>query len=136
MANITVLISCYLNFYMARFFYKFFNVDTIIGEGTKIDCLVQVGHDTKIGKHCILAANVAVAGNCNIEDEVTIYGQAGVIQNIHIGKGAIVLGQAGVIKNLEGGKTYFGAPAKEARMAYREAAAISKLPDLLREMRK
>ncbi|MEO0728519.1 MAG: UDP-3-O-(3-hydroxymyristoyl)glucosamine N-acyltransferase [Bacteroidota bacterium] len=107
--------------------------DTIIGEGTKFDCQVQIGHDTKVGKHCLFAAQVGVAGNCTIGDGVVMYGQAGIAQNVTIGDKAIVSAKAGVSKDLEGGKLYFGIPAQEARMAYRELAALRQLPDFLRK---
>lgn len=103
--------------------------DTIIGEGTKIDCQVHVGHDVVVGKHCMFAAQVGIGGNTIIEDWVTLYGQVGVIQNVRIGSKAIVLAKSGVSKDLEGGKTYFGAPAEEIRTKYRELAALRHLPD-------
>lgn len=105
--------------------------DTLIGEGTKIDCQVQIGHDVKIGKYCLLAAQAGVAGNSILEDRVILFGQVGVAQNLHIGAGAIVLAKSGVSKSLEAGKTYFGYPAQEARTAYRELASLRQLPDFL-----
>lgn len=107
--------------------------DTIIGEGSKLDCQVQIGHDTKIGKYCMMAAQVGIAGNCVLEDGVVLYGQAGVAQNVTIGAKAIISAKAGVSKSLEGGKLYFGAPAKEARQAYKELAAIRRLPDFMQK---
>lgn len=109
--------------------------DTIIGEGTKFDCLVQIGHDTKVGKNCLFAAQVGVAGNCTIGNGVTMYGQAGIAQNITIEDNVVVLARAGVGKDLEAGKAYFGAPAQEARIAFKELAALRKLPDFMRENR-
>lgn len=106
--------------------------DTIIGAGTKFDCQVQIGHDTKVGKRCLFAAQVGVAGNCHIGDEVVIYGQAGIAQNLTIGSKAIISAKAGVSKDLESGKAYFGIPAQEARISYRELAALRQLPDFLR----
>lgn len=106
--------------------------DTVIGAGTKMDCQVQIGHDTKVGQRCLLAAQVGIAGNTVVEDEVVMYGQVGIAQNLHIGKGVVVLAKSGVSKNLEAGKTYFGYPAKEARAAYTELAALRQLPDFLR----
>lgn len=109
--------------------------DTIIGAGTKFDCLVQIGHDTKVGKNCLFAAQVGVAGNCNIGNGVTMYGQAGIAQNITIEDNVVVLARAGVGKDLEEGKAYFGAPAQEARIAFKEMAAVRRLPDFMREHR-
>ncbi|MCB0636340.1 MAG: UDP-3-O-(3-hydroxymyristoyl)glucosamine N-acyltransferase [Lewinella sp.] len=107
--------------------------DTIIGAGTKLDCLVQIGHDVKIGKNCLFASQVGVAGNTTIEDDVVLYGQVGVVQNLTIGQGAVVLGQSGVGKTLPGGKTYFGSPCVEARTAYKEMAALRHLPVFFNE---
>jgi UDP-3-O-[3-hydroxymyristoyl] glucosamine N-acyltransferase len=106
--------------------------DTFIGQGTKLDCLVQIGHDVKIGRHCLLAAQTGVAGNSVLEDGVILYGQVGIAQNLRIGAGAVVLAKSGVSKSLEGGKTYFGYPAQEAKEAYRELAALRHLPDIWR----
>ena len=103
--------------------------DTIIGEGTKIDCQVHIGHDAQIGKNCLIAAQVGISGNTVVEDEVVIYGQVGIAQNLRIGKKAVILAKSGVSKDLAGDKTYFGYPAQEVRDAYKELA-------LLRQLRK
>ncbi len=102
--------------------------DTVIGQGTKLDCQVHIGHDVVVGRHCLFAAQVGIGGNTKIEDEVVLYGQVGIAQNLVIGRKAVILAKSGVSKSLEGGKVYFGYPAKEARMAYRELAALRHLP--------
>jgi len=107
---------------------------TIIGEGTKIDNQVHVGHDTIIGKNCLLAANVGLAGCVELKDNVTLWGQVGVASDIVIGENAIVGAQSGVSKNLAPNKTYFGTPAKDIRLMYREMAAIRKLPEILENL--
>lgn len=107
---------------------------TIIGEGTKIDNQVHIGHDTVVGRHCLMAANVGIAGCVTIEDRVTLWGQVGVVSDIVIGEGAVVLGQAGVGKSLEGGKSYLGSPCDEARKKFREIAAIRKLPEIIEQI--
>lgn len=107
---------------------------TTIGEGTKIDNLIQIGHDTVIGKKCLIASQVGIAGCVVIEDEVTIWGQVGMTSGITIGKKAVILAQSGISKSLEGGKTYFGYPADEARKKYRELAAIKALPEIIENM--
>ena len=89
--------------------------DTTIKEGTKIDNQVHVGHDTIIGKKCLIASQTGIAGCVIIEDEVTIWGQVGTNSGITIGKGAIILGQTGVTKSVAGEKTYFGTPIAESR---------------------
>jgi len=103
------------------------STNTTIGEYTKIDCHVHVGHDTVIGARCLIAAQVGISGNVIIEEDVIIYGQVGVAQNIRIGAGAIVLGQTGVTKNIEGQKKYFGTPVQEVGAAYRQLAALRRL---------
>ncbi|MEO9531163.1 MAG: UDP-3-O-(3-hydroxymyristoyl)glucosamine N-acyltransferase [Crocinitomicaceae bacterium] len=107
---------------------------TIIGEGTKIDNQVHVGHDTVIGKHCLLAANVGISGCVVIEDNVTLWGQVGVISDIKIGKGSVVQGQSGVSRSLDAEGTYFGSPASEVRKVLREMAAVRKLPSILESL--
>lgn len=101
--------------------------DTTIGEGTKIDNQVQVGHDTSIGKKCLIASQTGIAGCVIIEDEVTLWGQVGTNSGITIGKGAVVLGQTGVTKSVLGGKTYFGTPISESREKLKELAQLKRL---------
>ncbi|MEO1449576.1 MAG: UDP-3-O-(3-hydroxymyristoyl)glucosamine N-acyltransferase [Bacteroidota bacterium] len=108
---------------------------TVIGKWTKLDNLVQVGHDTQIGQKCLIAAQVGIAGVVTIEDEVILWGQVGVNKDLTIGKGAQLYGKTGVMSDLEGGKTYLGMVAVEARQKLREIAAIRKLPDLLRKLK-
>lgn len=104
---------------------------TSIGDHTKLDNLVQVGHDSVIGKRCLIAAQVGIAGVVNIEDDVSIWGQAGIVQDLTIGKGANLLGKTGVMSSLEGGKSYGGIVADNARAFLRKEAALKKLPDLI-----
>lgn len=98
------------------------SASTIIKEGTIMDNLIQIGHDTIIGKKCLIASQVGIAGCVNVEDEVSIWGQVGITSGATIGKKAVLLAQAGVSKSLEGGKTYFGYPAEEARGLYKKMA--------------
>ncbi len=107
---------------------------TIIGEGTKIDNQVHIGHDTIVGKKCLLAANVGLAGCVVVEDHVTLWGQVGCASDIVIGEGSIVLAQSGIAKSLEGGKTYFGSPCGEVRTKFKEMAALRKLPEIIENM--
>ncbi|MDR0438018.1 MAG: UDP-3-O-(3-hydroxymyristoyl)glucosamine N-acyltransferase [Bacteroidales bacterium] len=108
--------------------------DTIIGEGTKMDNFVQIGHDAIIGKNCLIGSHSAIAGVTKIEDDVVIWGQVVVNKDLVIGKGAVILATSAVDKTLEGGKTYFGMPAIEARKKWRELAALRNLPDLLSKL--
>lgn len=105
--------------------------DTIIDCGTKMDNHCQVGHDTYIGKNCLIGAHAAIAGVTRIEDDVIIWGRVAVNKDLVIGKGAVILATSAVDKSLEGGKTYFGVPAEEARKKWRELAALRQLPDFM-----
>lgn len=105
--------------------------DTVIGAGTKIDNLVHVGHDVAIGKNCLIAAQVGIAGATVLEDEVILWGQVGVNKTIRLGKGIEVLGQSGVTKSLPAGSgKYFGTPAENAMNKNREAVWLKRLPQL------
>jgi len=110
--------------------------DTIIGEGTKLDCLVHLGHEVKIGKRCQLTAQVGIGGNTVIGDDVILYGQVAVIQNLVIGDRVTVNAKSLVTKNLQSGKSYSGNPANETTTVYRQLAALRRLPDLLKQIRK
>ncbi|MFK7797060.1 MAG: UDP-3-O-(3-hydroxymyristoyl)glucosamine N-acyltransferase [Aureispira sp.] len=109
--------------------------DTVIGEGTKIDNLVHVGHGVCIGKHCLLAAQVGIAGKTIIQDDVTIYGQVGISKSLVIGEGATLLAKAGIAKSIPGGnKQYTGIPAGESRTKYRELIALRQVPDMVKKV--
>lgn len=109
--------------------------DTTIGEGSKLDNLIQIGHDTVIGKKCLIASQTGIAGCVVIEDEVTLWGQIGITSGITIGTKAVVLAQSGVTKSLEGGKTYFGTPADESREKLKELANMKKIPQILEDLK-
>jgi UDP-3-O-[3-hydroxymyristoyl] glucosamine N-acyltransferase len=109
--------------------------DTTIREGSKIDNQVQIGHDTVIGKKCLIASQVGIAGCTVIEDEVTIWGQVGITSGVTIGKKAVISAKAGVSKSLEGGKHYFGIPADDFRSKYKEIASIKKVPELIEQVK-
>lgn len=100
---------------------------TTIKQGTKIDNQVHVGHDTVIGKKCLIASQTGIAGCVIIEDEVTIWGQVGTNSGITIGKGAVILGQTGVTKSVAGGKSYFGTPIEESREKLKQLAGLKRL---------
>jgi UDP-3-O-[3-hydroxymyristoyl] glucosamine N-acyltransferase len=108
---------------------------TTIKEGTKIDNLVQIGHDTIIGKKCLIASQVGIAGCVVVEDEVTIWGQVGITSGITIGTKAVISAKSGVSKSLEGSKSYFGIPADDFRSKYKEIAAIRKIPEILEKLK-
>ena len=103
---------------------------TKIGKGTKFDNLIHIGHDTVIGKNCLIAAQVVVAGCVVIKDGVTLWGQVVVNKTLTIGENAVLLGTSGVTHSLEGNKTYWGTPAQEAGLARRELVWIKRIPQL------
>ena len=109
---------------------------TMIKEGTKIDNQVHIGHDTVIGKRCLIASQVGISGCVIIEDFVTIWGQAGITSGITIGEKAIISAQSGVSKSLEGHKSYFGTPADDFRKKYKELASIRLIPEIMDKLDK
>ncbi|MGB3342428.1 MAG: UDP-3-O-(3-hydroxymyristoyl)glucosamine N-acyltransferase [Aequorivita sp.] len=109
---------------------------TTIGEGSKLDNQVHVGHDTYIGKRCLIASQVGIAGCVLIEDFVTIWGQVGITSGITIGEKAVISAQSGVSKSLPGYKAYFGTPADEFRKKYKELASIRLIPDIIEKLDK
>ncbi|SJZ68303.1 UDP-3-O-(3-hydroxymyristoyl)glucosamine N-acyltransferase [Sediminibacterium ginsengisoli] len=108
--------------------------DTRIGKGTRLDNMVHIGHDTTVGKNCLFAAQVGIAGGTIIEDGVTLWGQVGVSKTLTIGANAVVLAQSGVPSSLEGGKTYFGYPAEEAGLKRRELVWVKRIPELWKKV--
>lgn len=104
--------------------------DTILGQGTKLDNNVHIGHGVVVGKNCLFAAQVAIAGKTTIEDEVILWGQVGVNKDLTIGKGAVVYAQSGVGGTLEGGKTYFGSPVDDAKTKIREINWVKRIPEM------
>ena len=104
--------------------------DTVIGAGTKMDNLVHIGHDTVVGKNCLFAAQVGIAGASHIEDEVILWGQVGVSKTLTIGKGAEVYAQSGVHASIAGGKKYFGSPVEDALSKKKEFVWIKRIPEL------
>lgn len=107
---------------------------TTIGEGSKLDNQVHVGHDTIIGKRCLIAAQVCIAGCAIIEDFVTIWGQAAITSGITVGEKAVISAQSGVSKSLPGHKSYFGSPADEFRKKYKELASIRLIPEIIKKL--
>jgi UDP-3-O-[3-hydroxymyristoyl] glucosamine N-acyltransferase len=99
--------------------------DTVIGEGTKIDNLVQIGHNTRVGRHCVLVAEVGLSGSIELGDFVVLGGQAGVADHVKIGAGATIAGRAGVTSDLAGGQVYGGFPAKPVGQWRRELGAVA-----------
>jgi UDP-3-O-[3-hydroxymyristoyl] glucosamine N-acyltransferase len=108
--------------------------DTVIGDGAKIDNQVQIGHNCRIGRGVIICGSVGISGSCTIGDYAVLAGQAGVSDHITIGARAIIGGKAGVTRDVPEGKFYSGMPAGPHRDAMRQAGALQKLPDLLKDL--
>ena len=103
---------------------------TRIGMGTKLDNLVHIGHEVVVGKNCILAAQVGIAGGTTLGDGVILWGQVGVNKTITIGDNAVAMGQAGITSSIEGNKTYWGTPIQEFYSKRKELVLIKRLPEI------
>ena len=101
--------------------------DTVIGSGTKIDNLVQIGHNVRVGRGCVIVSQAGISGSTVVGDGVMIAGQAGLVGHLHIGDGARIGAQAGVMRDVETGTTVFGAPATVAHEFWRRVAALARL---------
>lgn len=108
--------------------------DTVIGAGTKIDNLVHIAHNVRIGRLCLILAQAGLAGSSRVEDGCVIAGQAGIAGHKTIGKGAKIAGQAGVFGDVPPGESWSGYPARPHREALRAQAALFRLPSLLKRI--
>lgn len=108
---------------------------TVIGNGTKIDNLVHIAHNCKIGRNCVIVALVGIAGSANIGDSVTLAGQVGVSDHVTIEDGCVVAARAGVIGNVAKGSVVSGFPARDHRLEKRVQAARLHLPEMLQRLR-
>jgi UDP-3-O-[3-hydroxymyristoyl] glucosamine N-acyltransferase len=112
---------------------------TIIGEGTKIDNLVQIAHNVTIGKHCLIVAQSGIAGSTKLGDHVILAAQAGLVGHIEIGDGAIVTAQSGVSRSIKPGEQVFGSPAHPLKVAFRNNAHIQRLDkyvEMIKDLKK
>ena len=109
---------------------------TKVGAGTKIDNLVQIGHNCKIGRHNLVVSQVGIAGSSSTGDYVVLAGQVGVVGHVHIGDGVVIGGQAGVTKDVPPGQRLLGSPAISERDQKRIFMSLEKLPDLRRDVRR
>jgi UDP-3-O-[3-hydroxymyristoyl] glucosamine N-acyltransferase len=108
--------------------------DTVIGDGSKIDNLVHLAHNVRVGRLCLIMAHVGVAGSSRLEDGVILAGQSGVAGHVTIGAQARIAARAGVIGDVPAGETWSGYPARPHREALRASAALLKLSDLLKRI--
>ncbi len=112
---------------------------TIIGEGTKIDNLVQIAHNVIIGKHCLIVAQSGIAGSTRIGNYVILAAQTGLVGHLEIGDGAIVAAQSGVSKSIKAGEQVFGTPAHPMKNALRNNAHIQRLDkyvEMIKDLKK
>ena len=110
--------------------------DTVVGAGSKLDNLVHVGHNVRIGRRCLIMAQVGIAGSAHIGDGCVIAGQAGLGGHIEVGDGARIGGQAGVFGSVPRGETWSGYPARPHREAMRTQGALMKLAAMLRPLQR
>jgi UDP-3-O-[3-hydroxymyristoyl] glucosamine N-acyltransferase len=108
---------------------------TRVGPGTKIDNLVQIGHNSQIGRHNMIVSQVGIAGSSSTGDYVVLAGQAGIVGHVHIGDGAMVGGQAGVARDVPAGQRVLGSPALPEREQKRIFVLLERLPELRKDVR-
>jgi UDP-3-O-[3-hydroxymyristoyl] glucosamine N-acyltransferase len=108
--------------------------DTVVGAGTRIDNLVQIGHNVRIGSLCLLMAQVGIAGSAHIGNGVIIAGQAGIGGHVTIGDGAKIAGQAGVFGDVPAGESWSGYPARPHRESLRATGALFRLAGMMRKL--
>jgi len=108
--------------------------ETRIGRGTKIDNLVQIGHNVVVGEDAILCGQAGIAGSARLEDRVTLAGQVGVNDHVTVGRGAVATGQAGVTGSIPAGAVVSGMPAAPHRDFLKRAAIVARLPELARRL--
>lgn len=108
---------------------------TLVKRGTKIDNMVQIGHNVQVGQNCVIAALSGIAGSAVLKDYVQLGGNSGVADHITIGMGAKIAAKTGVMQDVNPGMKMAGLPADEGKAFMRREAAVRKLPDLVKEFR-
>lgn len=107
---------------------------TVIGSGTKIDNLVQIGHNCRIGRHNLICSQVGIAGSCSTGEYVVMAGQVGLADHLHIADGSLLGAKAGMMTDTLPGKRYLGAPGVEERQFFRSISLIQQLPEIRRQL--
>jgi UDP-3-O-[3-hydroxymyristoyl] glucosamine N-acyltransferase len=108
---------------------------TVIGAGTKIDNLVQIGHNVRIGRNALIVSQVGIAGSSTVGDNSVLGGQVGVADNLNIGKNVMIAAQSGLSKDIQDGSIVMGSPAFDIKQYWRVTAAMHKLPETLKIVR-
>lgn len=109
--------------------------DTVIGEGSKVGDLVAIGHGTRVGPHCLLVAQVGIAGSTTLGHHCVMGGQVGVVGHITVGNNVTIGAQAGVVNSIPDGETVLGAPAIDAAQARRAYTMLQHLPQMRQDIR-
>ncbi len=110
--------------------------DTILGQGSKLGDLVAIGHGTKVGAHCLLVAQVGIAGSTTLGHHCVVGGQVGIVGHLNIGNNVMIAAQSGVINNIPDGTALLGSPAIEANQGKRAYSMIQYLPEMRQNIRK
>ena len=110
-------------------------IDTRVGSGTKIDNLVQIGHNCQIGDHCMLCGHVGIAGSVEIGDRVVLAGHVGIADHIKVGEDSVIGAKSGVGANVPPRSVLLGYPALPSGETVRIMAAMRKVPDLMKTVR-
>lgn len=108
---------------------------TRIGQGSKLDNQVHIGHNCHIGRHNLICAHVGMAGSCSTGDYVVMAGQSGMADHIRLGDHVVIGGQAGVMQDVPAGQIMFGSPAMPSKRKMQEVAVATRLPEMRREIR-
>jgi len=108
---------------------------TIVGANTKVDNLVQIAHNVKVGQSCIMCSQVGVAGTTTIGNGVVAAGQVGIVGHVHIGDGVQIGAQSGITNDVPAGQAYFGSPARPMKETLKIMAIENKLPEMYKELK-
>jgi UDP-3-O-[3-hydroxymyristoyl] glucosamine N-acyltransferase len=105
----------------------------VVGEGTKVDNLVQIAHNVRIGKHCLVVAQSGIAGSSRLGNHVTIAAQSGVAGHLEVADQSVLTAKSGLLKSISKPGAYMGTPARPIQEEQRKLAALSRLPRLRAE---